>query len=251
MIYLLAKFALIILLATALGIALGYWWSRRHFVDVSESYEDLRRATERDDSARWSELWSRFDSLPKPQTVELEPMATTLEALRRRIERMPVPLPVDLQPVAHKMDAIEKRLDSLPQPEKADMTPIYSRLLKIENDIERIRQQVSKPAIGSGAERGTAGTEPKRSEPQILSAALYGEKDDLKKISGVGPKLERLLNDNGVFYFWQVASWSRRDIDVIDERLDAFRGRIFRDDWVSQAKRLRESPDAAAMPAHT
>ena len=87
-----------------------------------------------------------------------------------------------------------------------------------------------------------------REEPRILKAALYGKKDNLRLIKGVGPKLENLLNENGVYYFWQVAEWNDRDIDIIDERLDVFRGRIGRDNWVRQADQLRRDPEAARMP---
>ena len=67
-------------------------------------------------------------------------------------------------------------------------------------------------------------------------------------ISGVGPKLESLLNKNGVYYFWQVASWNRDDIKIIDDRLDVFKGRISRDEWVKQAKNLKRQPHASPMP---
>jgi len=70
-------------------------------------------------------------------------------------------------------------------------------------------------------------------------------------ISGIGPKLERLLNKNGVYYFWQLAGWTEQDIDVMDERLDTFKGRIGRDDWVSQAKQLRSQDGAARQPEVT
>jgi predicted flap endonuclease-1-like 5' DNA nuclease len=89
----------------------------------------------------------------------------------------------------------------------------------------------------------------KAADPVILSAALYGNKDDLKLISGVGPKLEDLLNKNGVYYFWQVASWDGSDIDFIDERLDVFRGRISRDNWVDQAEQRSQEPGAASAPS--
>ena len=56
-------------------------------------------------------------------------------------------------------------------------------------------------------------------------------------ISGVGPKLEGVLNDLGVYQFSQVASWKKADIAYVDERLK-FKGRIERDDWVKQAKAL-------------
>ena len=72
----------------------------------------------------------------------------------------------------------------------------------------------------------------------MLKSATMGKKDDLKKISGVGPKLERLLNQIGVYYFWQVASWKNSDVETVDDLLDVFKGRIDRDNWVSQAKKL-------------
>lgn len=64
------------------------------------------------------------------------------------------------------------------------------------------------------------------------------DRDDLKRISGIGPKLERVLNANGIFRFRQIADWQDADIDAIDEQLTGFRGRIRRDDWVGQAKKL-------------
>ena len=61
--------------------------------------------------------------------------------------------------------------------------------------------------------------------------------DDLKMIAGVGPKLETLLNERGVFKFEQIANWGRADIDEIDEYLE-FPGRIERENWIEQAKAL-------------
>lgn len=59
--------------------------------------------------------------------------------------------------------------------------------------------------------------------------------DDLKKIFGVGPVLERFLNDHGVFWFEQVARWSQADIDKFEGRLRKFSGRITRENWVRSA----------------
>ena len=66
-----------------------------------------------------------------------------------------------------------------------------------------------------------------------------GQADDLKKISGVGPKLEQTLNELGVWHYEQVASFTKADIAWVDERL-RFKGRIERDDWIGQAKALAE-----------
>lgn len=70
--------------------------------------------------------------------------------------------------------------------------------------------------------------------PGALDAPEGGVADDLKRISGVGPKLERTLNDLGIYHFAQVAAWGPDDIAKVDDKL-TFKGRIERDDWVSQA----------------
>ena len=61
--------------------------------------------------------------------------------------------------------------------------------------------------------------------------------DDLKLISGVGPKLEGTLNSLGIFTFAQVASWKKAEREWVDGYLK-FKGRIDRDDWIKQAKAL-------------
>lgn len=62
--------------------------------------------------------------------------------------------------------------------------------------------------------------------------------DDLKRIKGVGPKLEKLLNSLGVTSFSQIAAWDDDEIDRIDSQLGPFAGRIRRDDWPAQARYL-------------
>ena len=64
-----------------------------------------------------------------------------------------------------------------------------------------------------------------------------GSADDLKLISGVGPKLEQTLNRLGFWHFDQIAKWTKADIAIVDDQL-SFKGRIERDDWVKQAKAL-------------
>lgn len=58
--------------------------------------------------------------------------------------------------------------------------------------------------------------------------------DDLKQISGIGPKLEQVLNDLGIWTFEQIAAWNAQEIAWIDDYLQ-FRGRIERDGWIAQA----------------
>lgn len=71
----------------------------------------------------------------------------------------------------------------------------------------------------------------------LLDAPIGGQSDDLKKIKGIGPKLESVLHDNGVYHFSQIAAWNAKSISMMNARL-SFKGRIEREKWVSQAKTL-------------
>ncbi len=66
------------------------------------------------------------------------------------------------------------------------------------------------------------------------------EKDDLKKISGVGPFIEKKLNSIGIYNFEQISKFSDKDIESVTNLIEFFPGRISRDDWRGQAKKLRE-----------
>ncbi len=68
--------------------------------------------------------------------------------------------------------------------------------------------------------------------------------DDLKRIKGVGPQLEGVLHTLGYYTFAQVAAWTPENVGWVDQHLAGFRGRIERDDWVSQAKALMSGGDA-------
>jgi predicted flap endonuclease-1-like 5' DNA nuclease len=80
--------------------------------------------------------------------------------------------------------------------------------------------------------------------PEFLKKARGGKADDLKRIKGVGPKLEGVLNKLGVFHFDQIAAWKAKDVVVVDGRLN-FKGRIKRDTWVKQAKLLAAGKETA------
>lgn len=77
----------------------------------------------------------------------------------------------------------------------------------------------------------------KNGKPPVLRKARAGGADDLKQLKGVGPALEKTLNELGFYHFDQIAGWRKKEVEWVDERLK-FKGRIERDDWVKQAKTL-------------
>ncbi|UWQ22831.1 NADH-quinone oxidoreductase subunit NuoE [Jannaschia sp. W003] len=88
------------------------------------------------------------------------------------------------------------------------------------------------PEIGGSAGAGR--------RPEALKEPRGGA-DDLKLIRGVGPKLETMLHDMGVFHFRQIAAWDDEELAWVDSHLEGFRGRASRDEWVAQAKLLSET----------
>ncbi len=63
--------------------------------------------------------------------------------------------------------------------------------------------------------------------------------DDLKKIKGVGPKMEATLNQIGIYTFDQVSKMTKKEYDLLDSITGSFPGRAERDDWAGQAKNLK------------
>lgn len=84
--------------------------------------------------------------------------------------------------------------------------------------------------------------------PEPVPAAPAGEADDLRRIKGLGPKMQTLLLSLGITRYEQIANWSDADLDDLDGKLGSFAGRPRRDNWVEQAK-LLASGDTAAYEA--
>ena len=96
----------------------------------------------------------------------------------------------------------------------------------------------SEERVATQAAKSTSEAAAPARKPAVLSEARGGAPDDLKRIKGVGPKLEKLLHSMGFFHFDQIAAWTGEEIAWVDENLEGFKGRVTRDEWVAQAKEL-------------
>ncbi|WP_426036763.1 NADH-quinone oxidoreductase subunit E [Cypionkella sp. TWP1-2-1b2] len=79
-----------------------------------------------------------------------------------------------------------------------------------------------------------------QSQPVALSAARNGLGDNLQKIEGIGPVIEKLCHGLGIFHFDQIAGFGPAEIAWMDGNLKGFKGRVSRDKWVAQAKLIGE-----------
>lgn len=90
--------------------------------------------------------------------------------------------------------------------------------------------------VGGKAEKKSGGN----SKPKVIytDGPTDGTPDDLKVIKGIGPKFEGDLNSKGIYYYRQIAAWSAADVTMVEGIIDSIPGRIQRDEWVNQAKKL-------------
>ncbi len=104
-----------------------------------------------------------------------------------------------------------------------------------------------KAALGAGsapaataapkAAKAPAKAAAKAAPAKAAPAAADKAADDLKKLSGVGPALEKKLVAGGVTSFAQIAAWSPEDVASVDAEL-ALKGKIEKEGWIAQAKDL-------------
>ncbi|MFG6591633.1 hypothetical protein [Sulfitobacter sp. 1A12157] len=129
-------------------------------------------------------------------------------------------------------------------PEGTTPTAPVADTAAVEAAPEQVVEAEEAPAVVTTAEetvetapKGATGGTSTDGKPALLDAPRAGGADDLKRIGGIGPKLEQTLNELGIFHFDQIAALEGEEIDWVDSRL-RFKGRIRRDDWIGQAKAL-------------
>lgn len=152
-----------------------------------------------------------------------------------------VPTPAE-DAVARVRDAFaaqaEKKADAPAPAEKKAEAPAAKKEAPKSAPAEK-KSAPSKPKDTAAAAEAPAIEE---KAPETLDGPRGGKPDDLKKLKGVGPKLEATLHELGFYHFDQVANWGPAEVAWVDSRLK-FKGRIERDGWIDQAKVLAAGED--------
>jgi len=131
-----------------------------------------------------------------------------------------------------KMKSSTKLVMSEPAPVASEPIieePVAPRVIKAEEGATPLKERI---VLTPKQERVKAlvGTS--------IPAAAEGKKDDLTLINGVGPFLEKKLNNIGIYTYEQISSLNAETIDEVTDAIEFFPGRIEKDDWVGQANRL-------------
>jgi predicted flap endonuclease-1-like 5' DNA nuclease len=133
---------------------------------------------------------------------------------------------------------IAEELDASLVAQKASATEALAerdkRISELMEQLEQARQHSAGPP-----------PKPKGVAPEGLYTSLpdHHTADDLKKIRGVGPVLEKTLNELGIYFFRQIAEFNDDHIDWVADHINTFGGRIKRDQWVEQAASLASLRD--------
>jgi NADH-quinone oxidoreductase subunit E len=106
---------------------------------------------------------------------------------------------------------------------------------KVEAEAESVA-----PAPRKGERRTIKVTRARKPAASIAVGAAQNSADDLKLISGIGPKLANVLAGRGVATFASLADMDEAALAALDQEL-GLEGRVLRDDWAGQARKIMAS----------
>jgi NADH-quinone oxidoreductase subunit E len=81
-------------------------------------------------------------------------------------------------------------------------------------------------------------------EPPAKADLPGDPSDDLRQIKGIGPSIEKTLHELGFRRYRQIAEMTEYDIDRVARQLKGFRSRIYREDWIGQARMLQQQKNS-------
>jgi predicted flap endonuclease-1-like 5' DNA nuclease len=225
-------------------------------VESNEKQDDSTRAAlaEKDDKifrlSRELENWQ--NRLPplieryRERDHEARAVEEELAAARARIgelEQMGDPEETRIEPV--DQEALGDALDASNDPANVTYTGLEAVLEEADDDEARAEAE---PEPDDEDDDGDEPEAPRDEAEAVVATAKVtdlhdrepgGLRDNLRLIKGIGPAIEKTLNELGIFRYHQIAEMTEYDIDRVAQRLKGFSSRIYREDWIGQARDLQ------------
>ncbi len=211
---------------------------------------------------------SRRDAAAASVAQELEQRDARIEKLSRELTNWQDRLPPLIEKFREKNEEAERLgadlgaareriagLEAMLNSDETHVGPLSaSELLEsVEASNEWLDDEGDEEAVPAPDEEPGSEPDAKPSPAPVLLREANGSRfegglrDNLKAIKGIGPAIEKTLNELGIFRYAQVAEMSYYDIERVSNRLKGFKSRIEREDWVGQARSLSEQKAAAGM----
>ncbi len=184
-----------------------------------------------EENSRLKEMLNHFED-------EKRALQGKIDELEKNISQKNIAL-IELEKKQQVLDECKKRVTTLS--EKLELE--QKRVQDLTNDNALLFQKIEEAPQAKETIASTSVTEKAIGKEPKLLRAPQGEADDLKRIKGIGEKIEKVLNELGIFHFWQIAQWSKDEIDWVNNYL-VFSGRIEREKWVEQARELLNEKDS-------
>ena len=178
------------------------------------------------------------------RNAEAEALETELEAARNRIQ--------ELEETFDSSQTLVESVDRPAMQDGMDASNDSDEVETVEQTDDQVEEQTDDQVEEQTDDQVDVGSDDEthieehsfESEPSN-DAALNDHdtsdaRDDLKQIKGIGPAIEKTLHELGIFRFDQIAEMNEYDIDRIAKRLKGFRTRIYREDWIGQARNLQD-----------
>ncbi len=201
----------------------GHLGSLQH--EKTVLHEQLRLLEKENHSARrhvaeWQQegtLLSQVKKVTEPLIAEARHQVTVLEEELRINQR--------------RYDSLKKESDEIRQTAEElrnQLTLERAKEAALQEEAAKFAQKQRSTSEGSGTTRAHSRFTP----------STWQTRDDLTKISGIGPKIQKKLNEMGIYSYKQIAAFTPDEIEKVASTLKVFKGRIGRDNWIGQAAAL-------------
>ncbi len=165
--------------------------------------------------------------LPEAPGTAYPTSRESAEDLRREL-RLAVEERDQAQAALRKAEARQERL----QTELEVLHGIHERML---DDIEGLKTRIREAELEV---RTTGESRP----PAWVMVQPYGPRDDLQRLQGVDPSVERSLNRLGIYHYHQIARFETSDVEWLVEHVEGIPAQMIRDSWIVDAVRLSGVP---------
>lgn len=228
-VFVIVELLLFLLLAVLLGLALGWWLQEPRYQNRQNVINDLAREHNHLHDERiqllhtHAQLRAQLVQVHDHYREEKTRLQKSLEDFQRQhatqLEEMSALQRSQVSVDSHELDLLRFKNRQLTQ-----------QLAETEEQIRQLKQQIE--------EFSKKQPDPEsRDHVQNLHHQLRHLKDDLSRIRGIGPVLEKQLNDLGIYTFQQIADFNEQQIDRIDAHI-RFPGRVLRERWIEQARQF-------------
>jgi predicted flap endonuclease-1-like 5' DNA nuclease len=182
-------------------------------------------------SARVAELEPMLDGLHRNEAALAEAASRLSAADSAAAERAR-----EIERLEGALGMRESQLEGL-RARIAVLEPLEAALAQREARIRELEAALPAPAPAMAPASPATRLPELPATARRKRAANGSQRDDLKRIPGIGPATERVLHSAGVYTFRQIANWRREDLEAITEKLGDSPARLKRDDWIAVARR--------------